>query len=66
MFRTFIATALNLEERKKLSQLIEHLKENQDLKKLKWLKPENVHLTLHFFGNTSQNKLDSLILELTE
>jgi RNA 2',3'-cyclic 3'-phosphodiesterase len=48
--RSFIAIELPPEVKKALTRLQERLKTGDD-KQVKWVEPENIHLTLHFLGN---------------
>jgi len=57
--RTFIAIELPQEIRDFLSQLQEELKSSQA--DVKWVKPENIHLTLKFLGEVDDRKLDKII-----
>lgn len=52
--RTFIAIELPLEVKKALTRLQERLKTGDD-KQVKWVEPENIHLTLHFLGNVASD-----------
>jgi len=61
LFRTFIAITLSSEEREKISQLIKTLTVNENFKDLKWVKLDNLHLTLHFSGNISKSQIDNII-----
>jgi 2'-5' RNA ligase len=48
--RSFIAIELPAEVKKALTRLQERLKIRDD-KQVKWVEPENMHLTLYFLGN---------------
>ncbi|MCH7759202.1 RNA 2',3'-cyclic phosphodiesterase [Patescibacteria group bacterium] len=54
--RTFIAINLPTNIKKELAIRTENLKE-QIRGDIKWIKPENFHLTLHFLGYTDKTKL---------
>jgi len=59
MKRTFIAIKVDLDEhRLKVLNQLERLFANE---KIRWVKPENFHLTLHFFGETNQSTEKDLI-----
>lgn len=56
--RTFIAVELNKDLHNKLKFLQDKLKsEHIDVK---WVKPENIHLTLKFLGQTDDGKIESI------
>lgn len=55
--RSFIAINLPDQIKKELGFLIEKLKEKNPNKNIKWVKPENIHLTLHFLGYLEQEKI---------
>ncbi len=55
--RIFIAINLPSEVKQKLSAVIEKLKKINPDYAIKWVKPENLHLTLHFFGELSEEKI---------
>ena len=56
--RTFIAIPLHNEAKKELSLLQGRLKKsNADAK---WVKPENIHLTLQFLGKVEESKLPQI------
>jgi RNA 2',3'-cyclic 3'-phosphodiesterase len=62
--RIFIAIALPKKVRKELSALQDRLKKsNTDIK---WVKPENIHLTLQFLGNVKENRLAQIIQYLVQ
>ncbi|PIQ88836.1 MAG: RNA 2',3'-cyclic phosphodiesterase [Candidatus Omnitrophica bacterium CG11_big_fil_rev_8_21_14_0_20_42_13] len=56
--RTFIAIELSKELQNKLNFLEDKLKHNSA--DVKWVKPENIHLTLKFLGNTGEEKLEPI------
>ena len=57
--RTFIAIGLPAEIKAFLGKLQETLKKsNADVK---WVKPENIHLTLKFLGEREKKKIDEII-----
>jgi len=53
--RTFIALELSPEIRQELSKIQKELKKSGA--DAKWVKPENIHLTLKFLGNTPVDKI---------
>ncbi len=58
MIRTFIAVKISDSSRKSLSELIERLRESRA--DVKWVTPENVHLTLKFLGDVDERKVDEI------
>jgi len=60
MTRCFIAINLPTETKKELGFIIEKLKEKNSNKNIKWVKPENIHLTLHFLGCLDENKIEQV------
>jgi len=57
--RTFIAVAISSEVREKLAQIqAEFRKGDPDVK---WVEPENLHITLKFLGEVSEDKLPDVI-----
>lgn len=57
--RVFIAIELTPEIHQTLTQLISRLKSCGD-ESLRWVKPENIHLTLKFLGETPVQKLSAI------
>ncbi len=56
--RAFIAIELPDDVRRKLASIQEELKKaNADIK---WVKPENIHLTLKFLGNIPDDKIEKI------
>ena len=62
--RTFIAIELPKEVRDALDKLEQQLKSAQA--DVKWLAPENIHLTLKFLGEIDDKKSDSIIKIVNE
>jgi len=60
--RVFISVELSDKVKKKIVELINDLRKAKS--EVKWVKAENLHLTLKFLGWVEDNKLDNLI-ELT-
>lgn len=56
--RSFIAIELDEEIKQTLASLIEKLKASGA--DVKWVKPENIHLTLKFLGHISKEKIDGI------
>jgi len=56
--RAFIAIDLADSVRQKIGELQEELK--RDREKISWPKPENIHLTLKFLGDTDEAKVDDI------
>jgi 2'-5' RNA ligase len=63
--RTFIALELPEDLKEKLSQIQQIFIQNTG--GIRWVKPENIHLTLKFLGSTSEDKVEEVfrILEQT-
>ncbi len=56
--RAFIAFELNSETKNALKDIQKHLEESEA--HIKWVKPENIHLTIKFLGNISVNQIDNI------
>lgn len=56
--RTFIAIELSKETQENLSQIIKELKSSGA--DVKWVKPENIHLTLKFLGETKISLIENI------
>ncbi|MFH1381124.1 MAG: RNA 2',3'-cyclic phosphodiesterase [Candidatus Omnitrophota bacterium] len=62
--RTFIAIDISDEVKKELSRLLGELKTvGADIK---WVQPENIHLTLKFLGDTEDNRIEQIKKVLNE
>jgi len=59
-WRTFCAIELPDEVRSQLQQHVKRLREAVPEASASWSRPENVHLTLKFFGNVNKDKLTSI------
>lgn len=60
--RTFVAIELSQEIKENLKEIQEELKKtNADVK---WVKPENIHLTLKFLGSISAQQISEIATEL--
>lgn len=55
--RTFIAINLPLEIKQKLGEVVIKLQKINPDYAIKWVKPENLHLTLHFFGDLNEKQI---------
>lgn len=65
--RLFIAIAISESIRDALSDTVKTLRQSQTrAEKIKWVEPENYHLTLKFFGEVAENQLNSLTSALAE
>jgi 2'-5' RNA ligase len=58
MLRTFIAIALDEELRSNLDRLQENLSERMPPRSVRWVRPEGIHLTLKFLGDTQPQLVD--------
>ncbi len=58
--RLFFAVELNSELRQALSQLIDELKQEPWGHRVRWVHPENLHVTLRFLGTTNPEKTSEL------
>lgn len=66
MLRTFIAVDFPPEIVSKIAKIIQYFKTQTPEKALKWVPPENLHLTIKFLGDIPENKLDQVKRILTE
>ena len=58
--RVFIAIELPDDGRPRFTQLQDELRQKLPEKALRWIKPGNLHLTLHFLGEVASGSLPSL------
>jgi 2'-5' RNA ligase len=64
MLRTFIAISLNEDCRRQLCEVIQTLKTKIDVP-VKWSRDDQLHLTLRFLGNISEDQLAQILDTLT-
>ena len=64
LIRTFIAIEIPEKIRHQIAELLAGLKEQGG--KITWVKPENMHLTLKFLGDTEENSIDTIAGRLAE
>jgi RNA 2',3'-cyclic 3'-phosphodiesterase len=64
MLRAFFAIALQDDIRQALLREISYLKENLPIS-IKWVKKQQLHLTLRFLGSITPNQVDQIINTLT-
>ncbi len=62
--RTFIAIELESPIQETLKKIQDHLRKSGA--EVKWVNLENIHLTLKFLGDVSEEKIDSLVKNLKE
>lgn len=60
VLRAFIAIELPAEVQHKLSQIIQKLQGQLPNVPIRWVKPQNIHLTLKFLGEVSLNNLEAI------
>ncbi|MGB8646499.1 MAG: RNA 2',3'-cyclic phosphodiesterase [Anaerolineae bacterium] len=64
--RTFIAVELSDNVKQALREAQKQLKNAPGASAVRWVAPENMHLTLKFLGNVSRTRIDELAGALTE
>ncbi|GAB4471564.1 MAG: RNA 2',3'-cyclic phosphodiesterase [Anaerolineales bacterium] len=60
VLRAFIAIELPTEVQNKLGKVIQRLKEPLKDVSIRWVKPQNIHLTLKFLGDVSLNNIEAI------
>lgn len=60
--RSFIAIELHEKVKSALAALQQELKEHRT--DIKWVKPDNIHLTLKFLGNIKEEKAENIIKKM--
>jgi len=58
--RSFIAVNLPKEIKNYLAGIIQKVKEKNKINFIKWVKPENLHLTLHFLGGLDKEQIEKI------
>ena len=66
MKRLFIAMEISTEARQFASELIRRLRTDNPVKGVSWSKPENLHITLKFLGDTDDASEAKVIRALSE
>lgn len=64
MMRTFIAITLSEQIREGLRSQLNTVQKIDS--GVKWVKPENIHLTLKFLGDVEENSIDSIVDAINE
>lgn len=58
--------AVKIEPEKKMTEVYDRLKTALHHEKIKWVETQNIHLTLKFFGETPEEKIDDICGVLDE
>jgi 2'-5' RNA ligase len=58
--------AVKVEPDEKMLDIYDQLRDGLLHEKIKWVEPHNIHLTLKFFGETPENKIDDICDVLDE
>lgn len=66
LLRTFLAFDIDAPLRKNLAEIIETLKNQSRADKVKWVPPENLHVTLRFLGAVAAEKVVELAKIISE
>lgn len=64
--RTFIAIELSEDLRKEIGLLQDQLRSQMPRGSVRWVRPEGIHLTLKFLGDTPQEQVDQVKAALSE
>jgi len=64
--RLFFAIELKPEFREALAQLINTLRKESWGHRVRWVRPENLHITLRFLGSSQSDQLDELIKKIEQ
>lgn len=59
--RTFFAFEIDAATRQAAGEIIEHLRKQKHGDKVKWSKPEKLHVTLRFLGDVEPEKIQEII-----
>lgn len=57
LIRTFIAFDIEESLRQQIASVIDLLKQQKNTKKIKWIPPKNLHVTLRFIGEIEEEKI---------
>lgn len=66
MKRLFVAADIPSEAKLFASDLIERLRKEHPVKGVSWSKPENLHVTIKFLGDTEPEREEKLIETLSQ
>ena len=55
--RTFVAVEISEEQREKIKKMLEEFKKQTGTQGISYVKPENLHITLRFFGDLSEEEI---------
>lgn len=66
MLRTFVAVELDEELKDNLAHLQRRLRDQVPPRSVRWVRPEGIHLTLKFLGDTPLAKVDEVKAALTQ
>lgn len=58
--------AIKIQHDENFMRIYYGLKNQCKYDKINWVKPENIHITLKFFGETTEDKIEPVISELNE
>lgn len=61
LLRLFIAIELDAALRVRLKQIQKQLQDGQSMRNVRWVAPQNIHLTLKFLGNVNQAQVPALL-----
>ncbi|HLD30808.1 MAG TPA: RNA 2',3'-cyclic phosphodiesterase [Patescibacteria group bacterium] len=64
--RVFLATNLPDETKKQIAESLEKFKKKNNTYDIRWIYPENYHLTVHFFGDLNAKQINLVEASLTE
>jgi len=64
--RVFLAINLPDEIKKEISESLEKFKKKNNTYDIRWIYPENYHLTVHFFGDLNTKQINLVEASLTE
>lgn len=61
-----IFAAVKIELQPAIHQLFQQLKQHLSADKIKWVEEENLHITLKFFGETPEDKVEAIAVALKQ
>lgn len=66
LLRLFFAIELSVDVRKQLTSLMKHLRMQEWERHIRWSQPENLHVTLRFLGNCTEEQMLTLVRQIPE